>query len=274
MSLSLNDRYLELLKNVLVRAGFPDNYGRLEPWAGPRRRKLLDPLQAALHKGGLELVKAPDPRRSLDGPAKDTNGETMMGLPRLQQLHDAVRTVLAEEVPGDFLEAGVWRGGGTIFLRAALAAYGVTDRRVWVADSFQGIPPPDAGRYPADSGAVFHQLDYFAVPLEAVQQNFERFGLLDDQVRFLKGWFKDTLPTAPIDSLAILRVDGDSYESTMDALQWLYPKVVPGGFVIVDDYGSVEACRKAVTDFGETYDLPQTFNVVDDTEQSCVWWRR
>ncbi len=87
------------------------------------------------------------------------------------------------------------------------------------------------------------------MPLERVQENFRRFGLLDEQVRFLKGWFHETLPAAPIERLAILRLDGDMYSSTRDALNALCHKVSPGGFVIVDDYYAWEGCRNAVDEF-------------------------
>ena len=83
-----------------------------------------------------------------------------------------------------------------------------------------------------------------AVPEEEVKANFRRYGLLDDQVRFLPGWFKDTLQDAPIDRIAVLRLDGDLYESTIQALDALYPRVSPGGFCIIDDYLAVKACGK------------------------------
>jgi hypothetical protein len=122
----------------------------------------------------------------------------------------------------------------------------VRDRKVWVADSFEGLPPPE---HPADQGLDLHEEEILAVPLEAVRENFERYGLLDDQVRFLKGWFSDTLPAAPIERLAVLRADADLFESTMDILVHLYDKVSPGGYVIVDDYFLIPACRQAVDEF-------------------------
>jgi O-methyltransferase len=106
-------------------------------------------------------------------------------------------------------------------------------------------------------------VDYLKVSLEAVKANFEKFGLLDDQVRFLKGWFCDTLPNAPIQRLAILRLDGDLYSSTMDALNSLYHRVSPGGYVIVDDYFSWPSCRQAVTDFLEKNHIDAEMKAVD-----------
>jgi hypothetical protein len=120
---------------------------------------------------------------------------------------------------------------------------------VWVADSFEGLPPPDPAKYPKESLQDFHKYADLAVSLEGVQSNFARYDLLDEQVRFLKGWFRDTLPVAPIERLAVLRLDGDMYESTMDALVNLYGKLSPGGFVILDDFNHVQSCNDAVADF-------------------------
>jgi len=173
----------------------------------------------------------------------------MIGVPRLNNIQYCVEHVLTHGVPGDLIETGVWRGGATIFMRGILKAYGVADRLVWVADSFAGLPEADYARYPRESNLAFHRMAELAVSLEEVRKNFERYGLLDDQVRFLKGWFKDTLPVAPIDRLAVMRLDGDMYESTMDGLVNLYPKLSPGGFVIIDDYNAVGSCNEAVHDF-------------------------
>jgi O-methyltransferase len=110
-----------------------------------------------------------------------------------------------------------------------------------------------------------------AIDLETVQNLFDRYSLLDGQVRFLKGWFKDTLPSAPIEKLALLRLDGDLYESTRDALNALYHKVVPGGFVIIDDYGCLAPCRRAVDEFREKNKIAEPLTPVDWT---AVYWQR
>jgi hypothetical protein len=178
-----------------------------------------------------------------------SRAHTMIGMPRLDNLQQCVEQVLREGIAGDLIETGVWRGGAAIFMRGILKAHGVADRSVWVADSFEGLPPPDTKRYPKEPPSDFHQHAALAVSLETVRQNFARYGLLDEQVRFLKGWFRDTLPSAPIERLAILRLDGDLYESTMDALVSLYPKLSPGGFAIVDDYNAVRGCTEAIHDF-------------------------
>lgn len=196
---------------------------------------------------------------------------TMIGAQRLRNLRDLTEIVLQEGIPGDFIETGVWRGGACIMFRAVLKAYAETARRVFVADSFEGLPKPNAEAYPADAGDRHHQFPQLAISLENVQANFSKYGLLDDQVVFLKGWFKDTLPVAPISKLAILRLDGDMYESTMDALRNLYDKVSPGGFVIVDDYNAVPACKRAIHDFRAERNI---FDPLIGIDQDGVYWRK
>jgi hypothetical protein len=196
---------------------------------------------------------------------------TMIGLERLRNIRTLVEDVIARGVPGDLLEAGAWRGGATIYMRAVLAAHGVRDRSVWVADSFEGLPPPNPELYPADADLNLHLDPDLAVSLEEVRRNFERYGLLDEQVKFLKGWFKDTFPAAPIERLAVLRLDGDLYESTMDSLVSLYPKVVSGGYVIVDDYKIIPACRKAVDDYRAQHGISAELVSID---WNAVYWRK
>lgn len=181
---------------------------------------------------------------------------TMVGTKRLQNVRLLVESVIGEGVPGDFVETGVWRGGACIMARAVLQAYGVTDRSIIACDSFEGLPEPNAAAFPADEGSTFHTYDDLAVSLEQVKANFAKFDLLDDQVVFLKGWFRDTMPLVPSTQVAVLRLDGDMYESTIDPLRSLYDRIPAGGYVIVDDYHVVEASRIALHDFlsarGET----------------------
>jgi O-methyltransferase len=174
---------------------------------------------------------------------------TMIGTKRLANLRSVIESVLGEHVPGDVVETGVWRGGACIMARAVLLAFGVTDRRVIVCDSFEGLPPPDAAQFPADSGSTFHEYDDLSVSQETVQRNFAKFGLLDEQVVFLKGWFRDTMPLFPSQKIAVLRLDGDMYESTIYPLSNLYDRIPDGGWIIVDDYHVVPAAKLAVNDF-------------------------
>lgn len=203
---------------------------------------------------------------------------TMVPMVRLDNLQACVIDVLEEGVPGDFIETGVWRGGSCIFMRGILKAWGDTTRRVWVADSFEGLPEPDAERHPKEAEAHHGRLfkktyNHFAVSMEDVQQNFRAYDLLDEQVRFLKGWFCDSLPNAPVEQLAIMRLDGDYYDSTMDALKALWPKLSVGGYAIIDDYGEDQwtNCRQAVDEFREANGITDPMVKVDS---KCWYWQR
>jgi O-methyltransferase len=195
---------------------------------------------------------------------------TMIGRRRLDNIQFCIEEVIKSGIPGDLIETGIWRGGATVFMRGVLAAYGITDRLVWAADSFQGVPPPT---HPRDAGldisATFYPV--LSVGVQEVRALFHRYGLLDEQTVFLEGWFKDTLSKAPINSLALLRLDGDLYESTMDALNPLYAKVAHGGFVIVDDYYALPQCAQAITDFRASHGISEPIQQIDD---SSVYWRK
>ncbi len=206
-----------------------------------------------------------------DGRSQSYFGYTLVGMRRLDNIQVCVDDVIANDIPGDLLEAGVWRGGTSMLMRAILKVRGVTDRVVWLADSFEGLPPPDVGQYPADEGMKLHEVANMAVSLERVKENFATFNLLDDQVKFLKGWFRDTLPDAPVGDLAILRADGDMYESTIQILDNLYDKVSTGGYVIIDDYDDYPPCRQAVDEFRERRGITDPLVVVD---WSAVYWQK
>src|SRR5450755_338933 len=219
-------------------------------------------------EGGVRPFDRKTREIGMDWPAR---AHSMIGKKRMLQLQRAAEFVLERGIPGDFIETGVWRGGACILLRAVLKAHGVTDRRVWLADSFAGLPPPDPEHYPADRGDTLYTYPALAVGLESVRENFARYGLLDDQVVFLEGWFRDTLPTAPIDKLALLRLDGDLYESTIQPLSALYDKVSVGGFVIVDDYNVFPNCRAAISDFRRSRGITDRMHTIDS---AAVFWQR
>jgi O-methyltransferase len=256
--------YLDLIRRDLTRYGVDE----LVPvgWA-----KLGRPL---LKAGKFMVVR----RQPFDQQKRDlgldwpADALTMIGMKRLTSLQQCVETALAEDIPGDLVECGVWRGGASILMRAVLSAYGDDTRRVWLCDSFEGVPPPDTANFKADKGV---RLDRYtkalAISEPEVRGNFERYGLLDDQVRFLPGWFKDTLQDAPIDNISVLRLDGDLYESTIQALDALYPRLSTGGFCIIDDYHAIAACEKAVTDYRTQHDISAEIVEIDGTG---VLWRK
>jgi O-methyltransferase len=267
--------YLDLMKKCLTYYIWGEPIAPLSPhlWNRWDQRFLKRALVRFLAKREISLVcnRPFNPKRRRDGRDWPLHGHTMIGLKRLDNLQACIEDVIRNDVPGDLIETGIWRGGATIFMRAVLKAHGVTDRYVWAADSFEGLPRPTPDQYPDDLGDPHHTYDYLKVSLEDVKRNFETYDLLDDQVRFLKGWFRDTLPTAPIKSLAVIRLDGDMYESTMDGLSNLYQRLSVGGYVIVDDYGYWEGCRKAVQDFRTSHGIADRMEEID---WSGVYWRR
>jgi hypothetical protein len=269
---------LELFKEVLTGGVYDESGWRVvgcEPvgegasWRARVRHGVLRVLERRLNARGLTLVRrAPlDVAERTRGADWPFIGYTMIGRLRLDHLQQCLETVLAEGVPGDFIETGVWRGGACMLAKRIFDLRGAGGRVVWVADSFRGLPPPQD----AADGADLSGNPFLAIPVEQVRKNFARFGLLDEQVRFLEGWFADTLPRAPIRELAVLRLDGDLYHSTRDALVNLYDRVAPGGFVIVDDYGSWPACRRAVDEFLAARGETPSLQVIDYTG---VCWRK
>lgn len=264
------DLYLDLLKKCLTRTGFSEG---LEPWLPDPglETAVLWPVRQLLARKGVSLARPGNPTLREDGRDWPAQAETMIGWERLNNIQECVTDVVRSGVPGDLIETGVWRGGGTIFMRAVLAALGDSTRTVWVADSFEGLPKPDAERYPLDAGDRHWKKARLQVSMEDVQANFARYGLLDHNVKFLKGWFKDTLPTAPIERLAVARLDGDMYGSTMDALQALYPKLSVGGYLIVDDYGAVAGCKAAVEDYRRDRGIIDPIKRID---WAGVFWRK
>jgi len=186
-------------------------------------------------------------------------GLTMVGLDRLDDLQRCVESVVADGVAGDLIEAGAWRGGASMLMRATLDALGET-RTVFVADSFEG--------FPADTSLDAY--DFLAAPLAEVRDSFARLGLADG-VRFVPGFFEATLPPLAAEHWAIVRLDADTYAPTRQALRCLYPGLAPGGYLILDDYGSFPGCREAVDEFRAEHGITEPIEKVDPT---CVRWRR
>jgi O-methyltransferase/8-demethyl-8-(2,3-dimethoxy-alpha-L-rhamnosyl)tetracenomycin-C 4'-O-methyltransferase len=233
----LRTAYLDLMRDSLI--------GRLNE----------DP---ALPAGKVEGYRHDFREQGWDWPSK---APSMIGARRMQNVRSECERVLREGVPGDFMEAGVWRGGASMMMRAVLKAYGIADRRVFAADSFAGFPTPAESSPDFGFELVGHPA--FAIPLHEVKAAFARYGLLDEQVVFLEGLFRDTLPGAPVEALAVLRLDGDMYESTRDCLKHLYRKLSPGGTLIVDDYFLFETQRQAVDEFRAAHGIEDPIVQVD-----------
>lgn len=234
-----------------------------------------------LEKIVCNTIYEDDPDDFFSGPSFDLGKRTkgrdwpskahsMVGLERIRNTRLLAEEAIKRGLKGSFLEAGVWRGGASIVLRGGVAAYS-DPRSVICADSFAGLPPPNPSLYPDDVGMNLHVHQQLRVSLEQVRQNFAKYGLLDDQVVFLEGLFSDTLPTISGTPFALIRLDGDMYESTYGALDNLYPSLVEGGFVIIDDFWDFKACRSAVTDYINKHGLRVEFQDIDG---AGIWWSK
>lgn len=269
-----SELYLDLLKKTLTRAIVSTGIERhtIRPHDGPKSRVACR-LNRFLKNRWLEIVRLHrttpeeffDPGLEVGNRVDDA--ETMLGLRQLEHMQQCIAEVLSRNIPGDFLEAGVWRGGMSIFMRACLKAFHDDIRKLYVVDSFAGLPE------------INRQIETFnwnkedmAVSLEGVKNNFARYGLLDDRVIFLKGYFSETLPHAPIGPLSILRIDADLYQSTMDVLRNLYHKLCPGGYAICDDYRNLPDCRRAIDEFRRECNIAEEIQSID--RRAVCWQKR
>lgn len=236
---STRDLYLDTLRDFLTGELYGDTMV-------PRRS-----IRRILSLFGIKLGKMPKHDQLSSGRAWPQTALTMVGKKRLNNIRKLLSECDSDGVLGDFVECGVWRGGASIYA-AAVIATSFRKRDVWLCDSFQGLPNPTHKLDRMDPVHLWKDSDVLAVPLSEVQDNFKKLNLLGPNIHFVKGWFKDTLSELPCKRIAVLRADGDMYESTMQILG-LWRKVSPGGYVIIDDYYDVQGCRKAVDSFFHLY---------------------
>ncbi len=196
---------------------------------------------------------------------------TMCGDKSIEQLVGALKSIEEEQIPGDYIEAGVWRGGLPIIMRAFLQSIGNQSRKVWLADSFQGLPNESQDENDRAAHVLLEPIFHLSTSRKQVEDSLDFFGLLDEQVKILEGWFSETLKYLPEVSFSLVRLDGDYYESTRDALDALYPKLSPGGFLIVDDYNLPLGCKRAVDEYRVQYGLVQPLIPINS---QAVYWRK
>ena len=275
--------YLELLKKTLsdylnvdnpYANGVPPQFWwKKNGFKNQRNKWLVKLLRRSkiivLRDDGLSAKERQEKReKGLDWPLMQA--QTMIGIKRLNNIHELLEDLIDRGIEGDVIETGVWRGGASIFMRAVLKANVITDKKVGVCDSFEGLPLPEADKYPADKGDAHHTFNFCAISKETVAANFEKYGLLDDQVCFVKGYFEDTLAHIPAEKFCLLRLDGDMYSSTIVALEELYPKLSSGGYIIIDDF-NLGPCAEAVNDYRKTNDITAP---ITDVDGSGAYWRK
>ena len=184
---------------------------------------------------------------------------TMTSVERMYALHTAVRHVVARDIPGDFVECGVWRGGSAMMIAMTLAEMGASSRRLHLFDTFAGMTrPEDVDRRGKDGSETVSRWELFQredhnewayAPLDEVKTNMATTGHPAESIVYVEGEVEKTLPAQAPGAIALLRLDTDWYRSTHHELTCLYPHLAPSGVLIIDDYGSFEGAKKAVDDY-------------------------
>ena len=205
--------------------------------------------------------------------------ETIVSFPRRQASLELARAALAITNEGDFVETGLFRGGSAATLLNILLRFDNCGRKFYGFDSFEGLPQNE--KEDKSKFGVILQPGKFAIPMEHVISRFKAWGVYDEnRVIITKGWFNDTLPVSPVSKISFLRADGDLFVSTMDALTNLYHKIVPGGLIYIDDYGSFPGCREAVDKFRiknhiyEPLRYVREDGIVIHIKFEAVWWQK
>lgn len=255
------DLYLELMKKIFINTIYEDDgFNAIE----------------------MKMVKYDRTRRE-HGADIPVEAHTMIGKYRLDNIQVCLKDIIDKRIPGDLIEAGAGRGGATIFMKAVLQAYDDNTRKVFVADSFEGIGNLQSNIYTdADKNLIKTEKEAVSlflkkspvslnVSVEKVKSNFEKYGLLDNRVIFIKGWFKDSLPKADIEKLSLIRLDADLYSSTMDAIVALYPKLSKGGYIIIDDYFIIPFCKAAVDDYRKKNNISDPIIQID---WNAAYWKK
>lgn len=274
--MNTEDRYLDLLKRSLLNEIYLDDELRILYLRDCLQQKdsfsydVLHDIRDSRKHAFDRLKESRQLGRFVDRDIHNSGfSHTMVGRERLDSLHECMDMIRTNNIQGDLVECGVWRGGCVIFIAAYLSIYGIRNRRVFAVDSFMGLPKPsvEPDREIDLSQELFPEL---SVSMETVKENFRVYGLDPEDVIFLSGWFKDSLPDLNSRTIALLRLDGDLYESTRDCLVNLYDKVVEGGIVIIDDWGVLPPCQQAVIDFFNERNIPlPTMTKID---WSGVFW--
>ena len=271
-------KYLDLVKKTVVADFYPFTYLDIDyPTSNFIKRIIKKIIIKTISKNKISIKKTLTPDEVENGSERSSLSFSMVGKKRLNNVHKLIDRIFKDNIEGDFLEAGIWKGGIIIFMRACLLAYNDKNRKVWGIDSFKGLPPLDVHNFPEDK--IFEKIlddwnrQEMIVSKKEVIENINKFDLYDNQVELIEGWFSDVFKkNYNIKKLSLCRIDGDLYQSTYEALVGLYPKISLGGYVIIDDYGLWSgACKKAVDRFREENNINSELIKID---WAGVYWRK
>lgn len=245
------------------------------------------PVRRALRRMGYDVVRvpgdvAPDP---LPPDCDDFTASvierigpyTLTSHERVMALVDAVRYVVRAEVPGAFVECGVWRGGSSMAMAMTLLELGVRDRDLVLYDTFTHMPFPgdeDVDLYGIPAAEIYDEASaaeaFRYLPFEDVRGALTSTGYDESKLHFVQGMVEDTLPSRAPEAIALCRLDTDWYSSTAHEMEHLWPRISPGGVLLIDDYGHFMGAKKAVDEYVDAHDLPVLLNRIDFTGRLIV----
>ena len=274
----INENYLKLVEDTILSNIHKYNYSPLTYTKKNPIKNLIKFLLNTLFNNNLKeiTIKSKIKDKDIeDGLIRGTNSFSMIGLKRLKNIRYLIEKINEEKISGDLIEAGIWKGGVIIYMRACLLSLNMNNK-VFGADSFAGLPEIDDQTYPEDK--IYRKIlkngndKGLIISEDEVIENLNKFGFHDDNTILLKGWFHETLKDERINKISLLRIDGDMYKSTYEALNLLYHKVTKGGYVVIDDYGlKSQACKKAVDDFRKEKDINSELINID---WSGIYWKK
>ena len=269
---SITKDYLDLLKKSLSGSLLSEYY---RPIYRDSRNLLTSHIRNFIIDSfdnlGMPLAKKviTDFNEREEGLDRPFYGETLIGLKRLNIVQNLIHNAIKNKIPGDFIEAGCFRGGVGIFVFHMLKILGENNRKIYLADSFQGLPKPNPKNFPKDTIFLNIPKDLGLIcSIDTVKNNFRKYNALGPNVKFLKGWFSDTLPKLKNEKFFTIRVDGDYYQSTYESLENLYPGLSLGGYAIMDDYG-LNVATSAIIDFRKKYNIKEEMKF--SGKIGCYW---
>ena len=217
-------------------------------------RRIVPPRTREVVLRGLNRARS----RFLPEPYRSVLPYTMVGLDRLRKLDELANVVDRDGIRGDIVECGTCNGGSGAIL-ARVACRSPHGRHTWLLDSFAGLPP--AGDKDGPLAAEYTGL--CCGQAETVREVLRKMGVPENSVTLVPGWFQDTLPGLPVEQIALLHIDADWYDSVLVVLKHLYDKVAAGGFVVFDDFGYWEGCRRACDDFLTSRRINVPLTIID-----------
>jgi hypothetical protein len=250
----------------------------IKDWARTQAKAAL--TRVLLSRYGLELV----PRREgfpvdFDPAVLETirlvRGYTLTSDEAVFALVRTVEHVVANNIPGALVECGVWKGGSVMAMAHTLLRLGDQSRDLYLFDTFEGMTQPTAEDRDFRGRSAEERLErnpdaWVYAPLEAVREAVLAVGYPPERIHFVKGRVEDTLPAQAPESIAVLRLDTDWYESTRHELEHLYTRVAPGGILIIDDYGHWQGSRQATDEFIAAHHLPLFLSRIDNWARLAI----